>query len=96
MYISNGFVYGGQPTEQIKIEAIKNTGNSILLVSFNNGETRLFDATLLEGDVFAPLKDENILNDCVIEYGVPTWCDGQIDCAPEYIYNNSFEYSKEI
>ncbi len=51
MYISNGFVYGGQPTEQIKIEAIKNAGNSILLVSFNNGETRLFDATLLEGDM---------------------------------------------
>jgi hypothetical protein len=32
----------------------------------------------------------------VIEHGVPTWENGEIDCAPEFIYDNSFEYDGTI
>ena len=28
----------------------------------------------------------------VIEYGVITWNNGNIDCSPEYSYKNSYDY----
>ena len=64
----------------------------LCLWNFFNEEIRPFDGTCLKGEVFEPLKDESIFRNCVIEYGVPTWCDGEIDCAPEFIYDNSYEY----
>jgi len=92
MFFSNGYVYGGEPKESIKIESVKILDDMMMLVRFNNGETRLFDATILKGEVFRPLKESNIFAGCTIEHGVPTWADGEIDCAPEFIYFNSFEY----
>ena len=80
----------------IKIESVKPLSDMMMLVSFNNGEVRLFDATCLKGEVFSPLKEESVFRNCVIEYGVPTWCDGAVDCAPEYIYEHSFEYLTDI
>ena len=96
MYFSNGFVYGGYPDEPIKIESVKPLNDMMMLVRFNNGETRLFDASSLRGEVFEPLKEESVFRNCVIEYGVPTWCGGDVDCAPEYIYDHSFEYETGI
>ena len=45
---------------------------------------RLFDATVLKGDVFTPLNDPTIFNNFKIVHGVITWMDKDIDCAPEY------------
>jgi hypothetical protein len=65
----------------------------IMLITFSTGETRLFDATNLEGKVFEPLKDKSVFQNAEIEHGVVTWNNGEIDCAPEYMYENSYEYS---
>ena len=64
-----------------------------LVQSFSNGETRLFDATVLNGVAFEPLKDEKVFADAVLEHGVVTWQNGDIDCAPEYMYEHSYEYA---
>ena len=90
------FVYGSEPDQQIRVERVKVLKDYMMLVLFNNGETRLFDALMLQGEVFEPLKDESVFANCTIEHGVPTWKDGEIDCAPEFIYNNSFEYDGTI
>lgn len=95
MYYSNGFVYGGKPTESIIIKSVKMLPDMMMLVKFSNEEVRLFDATCLNGDVFAPLCNEAVFMNCIIDHGVPTWCDGDIDCAPEFIYDNSYEYGSE-
>lgn len=71
---------------------IYNTSPSIMLVTFSNGETKLFDATILTGQVYESLKDDKIFKNPVIEHGVVTWNDGDIDCSPEYMYKNSYEY----
>lgn len=78
--------------KSIKIISVKYLRDMLMLVCFDNGETRLFDANILKGEVFNPLKDEHVLADCVVDHGIPTWCNGQIDCAPEYIYENSCDY----
>lgn len=92
MYIINGIVYGGELSEQIKIVSTKPLDDMIMLLTFSNGETRLFDATILNGEVFEPLKHDNIFKNPIIDHGVVTWLDGQIDCAPEFMYENSYVY----
>ncbi len=93
MYVMNGLVCGGEPSEQMKIISVKTLNDMIMLITFSNGETRLFDATVLNGEVFEPLKDDSIFKNPVIDHGVVTWLDGQIDCAPEFMYENSYDYN---
>ncbi len=93
MFIRNGIVYGGEPVQPIKVKQVKVLPDMMLLIQFNNGELRLFDATILDGPVFRPLHDEQVFSAPVIDHGVITWQNGEIDCAPEYMYNHSYEYS---
>lgn len=62
------------------------------LVTFSNGEKRLFDTTLLTGSAFEPLKDEEVLKNMSVFHGVITWMDGEIDIAPETVYQESYPY----
>lgn len=87
-----GIVYGSEMTDSIKILSAKSLNDMIMLLTFSNGETRLFDATILSGEVFEPLKEEGIFQKPVVEHGVVTWLDGSIDCAPEFMYENSYAY----
>ena len=96
MYIMNGIVYGGEPVTSVEISSVKVLDDMIMLVSFSTGETRLFDATILQGEVFEPLKREEINKNPIVDHGVVTWNDGNIDCAPEFMYENSYEYSMVI
>ena len=93
MFIKDGIVYGGEPEKPMKIERVKVLPDMMLLIQFNNGELRLFDATSLEGPAFEALRDEQVFSSPVIDHGVITWKDGEIDCAPEYMYNHSYKYS---
>ena len=96
MYVMNGIVYGGEPVTSVEISSVKVLDDMIMLVSFSTGETRLFDATILQGEVFEPLKREEIFKNPIVDHGVVTWNDGNIDCAPEFMYENSYEYSMVI
>lgn len=42
--------------------------------------------------MFEPLKDNEVFRRPTIDHGVVTWLDGQIDCAPEFMYENSYAY----
>ena len=39
--------------------------------------------------VFAPLADEKVFNDYHLDYETLTWLDGEVDVAPEFVYENS-------
>lgn len=93
MFISNGIVYSGEPDQPLKVTNFKILPNKIMLITFSTGETRLFDATVLQGGIFEKLNDETIFNNAKLEYGVITWDNGEIDCAPEFMFENSYEYS---
>ena len=93
MYFSNGFVYGGTPAELMKITKVKPMDNMMLLLTFNSGEQRLYDASqLLEYPVFQPLKDNEVFSHPELDHGVVTWLDGELDIAPEAMYENSYLY----
>ena len=72
MFFHNGFVCGGEPKETIRITKVKALPDRILLLTFHNGETRLFDATQLSGPAFAALKEESVFMSPVLDHGVVT------------------------
>lgn len=93
MFELDGYVYGGYPSDTIKITEAKPLDDMIMILTFSSGERRLFDATILEGAVFEDLKNKDNFKNCSLEHGVVTWMNGSIDCAPEFMYKNSYEYS---
>ncbi|MBU5479543.1 DUF2442 domain-containing protein [Eubacterium sp. MSJ-13] len=93
MYEINGIVYAGSNNIS-KITAAKIVGNYMLLLTFSSGEKRIFDATQLNGPVYEPLKDIKTFEDFKLSHGVITWLNEEIDCAPEYMYKNSYAYTE--
>ena len=95
MYFQNGIVYGGETRPILKAVLVRPMENYCLLVRFTTGESKTFDFTpLLEKPVFSRLKDTGVFNAVYLEYGVPTWCDGMIDIAPEWLYEDGITVEK--
>ena len=90
MYIIDGIAYAGEQAPELKVTGVRPLDNLMLWVRFNNGEARLFDcASVVSSPVFEPLRDPAVFKNVYIDYGVPVWNDGDIDLAPDYIYENS-------
>ncbi len=70
-------------TEAQYIDAYK------IWMRFNNGDCRIFDfATIFDKyPVFEPLKDLGLLKDFYVTDTLE-WLDGEIDIAPEYLYEH--------
>lgn len=60
-----------------------------LLVTFNTGETKMFDARpYLEKGVFTRLKDKGLFDQAYVAYDTICW-PGNLDIAPETLYDRS-------
>ena len=93
MFIVNGIAYAREKQENIKVTDIKVLDDLIMIVTFSTGEQRLFDATcMLEYPAFKALENEQVFKSANIEYGVVTWDNGEIDLAPETMYEKSYAY----
>lgn len=92
MYILNDVCYAGKLQEGIKVTEAKPLRGGMMLVTFSTGEKRLFDTTTLSDPAFAPLADEAVFSHPVLFHGVITWNNGEIDIAPETVYQESYAY----
>lgn len=93
MYIVNGIAHAGKPMDEIAVLSVKPLDDLMMIVTFANGQQRLFDATpLLTMPAFAPLQEEAVFKDCKVEHGTVVWMDGDIDLAPETMYQQSYRY----
>ena len=96
MYEIDGICYAGKCDEGIKVSKVDVLIGGMMLVEFNTGEKRLFDPLKLDGEVFEPLKDENILKNFELFHGIITWNNGEIDIAPETVYYESYAYDAVV
>ena len=89
MYIKDGIAYAENPKPLLKVSGVRPLPNYKLWVRFNTGEAKVFDfSEILSAPAFSPLKDKEVFNSVYIDYGVAVWNDGDIDIAPEYLYEH--------
>lgn len=96
MFEFNGIVYANEFKKSIKVVDAKVTDYLMMLLTFSTGEKRVFDASILSGSAFEPLKDDSVFRDFRIVHGAVTWMDEDIDCAPEYMYEHSYAYDEML
>ena len=90
MYIVNDIAYAGDPRPTIKISGVRPLDDFKLWLRFNTGEAKIFDCKpLFDTPAFAPLQNPSVFRNVYIDYGVIVWNDGDIDIAPETLYENS-------
>lgn len=95
MYVSDGIAYAGEPQKGMRVASVRSTGNLCLLVTFSTGETRLFDGEALRGmPAFEGVLSEDVFPCAFVERGVVCWRDGEVDLAPERMYEMSYTYEK--
>ena len=78
----------GAPLGPRVVSAVPCDGYTLLL-TFNNGEKRKFDAkVLLDIPVFSPLKNPDFFNSVNVELGTVVW-PNDIDYCPDTLYMQS-------
>lgn len=88
MYIIDGIAYAGEPKQPLKVCGVRPLDDFLLWVRFNNGEAKIYDfKPLINLPVFKPLADVNVFRNVYIDYNTAVWNNGDIDIAPEELYN---------
>ena len=97
MYIINDIAYAENfNNKDLKIVEIKIVSELCMLVTFSNGEKRIFDAKyLIKYPAYQKLEDFDMFKKAYLENGVIVWDNGSIDIAPDTVYQNSYEYEQE-
>ena len=97
MYIIDGVAYAGEIKPSLKVVGVRALNDFGLWVRFNNGESKMFDfKQMLDFPAYAPLSDIEIFKGVYIDYGVPAWNNGEIDIAPEYLYENGIPAENSV
>jgi len=95
MYVVDGIAYAGTPAKEVKVYGVRPLDNWMLWVRFSTGEAKLYDCKpLLKYKAFEPLKDIETFRGVYIDYGVVVWNDGDIDIAPEELYEKGVSADK--
>ena len=90
MYVLDGIAYAGEQEPVIKICGVRPLAGHKLWLRLTTGDVKIFDFTpLLKEPGFALLADEHIFAGIYIDYGITVWNDGDIDIAPEYLYEHA-------
>jgi hypothetical protein len=93
MYVIDGIAYAGEPEPLLKVVGVKPLDDYRLWLRFSNHEVRAYDVKpLFEYPLFSVLKDLETFRGVYLDYGVPTWLDGEIDISPETLFSNSAVY----
>ena len=89
MYVIDGIAYTGEPKKILHVKSVSPLEEYKLLITFDTDEQKIYDfRPLLEKPCFMPLKDKSVFDKAYVEYGTVCWNNGEIDIAPERIYED--------
>ena len=88
MIITDDICYANIENESIRVLEATPINSEALHLVFSNGEKKLFNRNKLTGSVYEPLQNASVFCNTEIIHSVVTWMNGEIDCAPEYMYIN--------
>ena len=90
MFIRDGIVYADDPTPMLRVCGVRPLSDHQLWLRFNTEEEKVFDCKpLLNCGIFSRLRDETLFRDVYLDYGTVVWDNGNIDIAPEHLYECS-------
>ena len=96
MYVVKGIAYADEIKPTIKVCGVRPLDNFRLWVRFNTGEAKIFDfKPLLKTPAFVPLADKSIFRSVYINHGMTLWNNGDIDIAPEVLYEKGIDVTEE-
>ncbi|MDD6770144.1 DUF2442 domain-containing protein, partial [Inconstantimicrobium porci] len=76
----------------LSVKEVKPLDGYKLLLTFENGEERIFDMKpYLEKGIFKELKDKSLFNSVKISYDSIVW-ENEADMDPEMLYEDSVPY----
>ena len=81
-----------ETTNELKwVTSAKSLNGYRLALTFNDGSQRVFDFEPLieQYPVFSSLRDKSVFDRFDLDGWTVTWMNGDIDIAPEYLYENS-------
>ena len=77
-----------------QIVVIQRAHDFHLRVEFNDGSVKDVNCkSLLSLPAFKPLADPAVFKQLAIDHGVVTWLDGDIDVAPEWLFDHGTNYT---
>jgi hypothetical protein len=90
MYVVDGIAYAGESEPLLKVVGIRAMDDYALWLRFSNNAERVFDfKPLFEFPLFKKLQNQELFRGVYLDNGVPTWLDGEIDLAPETLFDRS-------
>lgn len=79
-----------------RVEKVKTLSEYRILVTFENGEKKLFDLKpYLEYEVFKPIKNVDEFNKIFIDFGTVCWKCGA-DLSRDTLYIKGVDYNKQL
>ena len=91
MIVKDGICYPDNPAAEplLSVAGCSVVGNSTLRVRFNSGDVRIVDISpLFEFPALKPLGNPEILRAFSIDHGILNWLDGELDIAPEWLFDH--------
>ena len=83
----DGVVHASAKRTTAKIIAVRAMDDYKLWLRFSTGEEKIFDVLPeLAHPAYKPLEDKRLFDSVYLSYGVPTWRNGEIDFAPEGLF----------
>ena len=92
MLVKDGICYPNNQTPILSVAGCSIVDESRMRVRFSTGETRIVDVSpLFQIPIFASLKNRETLQAFSIDHGVLCWQDGDIDIAPEWLFDHGIK-----
>ena len=94
MVVKNGICHAELSKVPLHAIGCSALGGHRVRVEFNDGSVKDVNCeSLLSLPAFKPLSDPLVFRDCSINHGVVTWLDGEIDIAPEWLYEHGISHT---
>ena len=94
MVVKNGICHAESSNVPLHAIGCSALGGYRVSVEFNDGSVKDVDLEpLLSLPAFSPLADPAVFRAFSIDHGVVTWLDGEIDVAPEWLYDHGTSHT---
>ncbi|MDR2581767.1 MAG: DUF2442 domain-containing protein [Fibromonadaceae bacterium] len=79
-------------SDVIDVVAVSPLEDYLLQITFSDNAVKIYDVKpLLDKGVFKKLKNPFVFKKAYVDYGTVVWENGEIDIAPETLYDNGLE-----